>query len=222
MTEFFQTVLNFFQMILQVDVLINTLALQMGVWLYALIFFVIFAETGLVFMPFLPGDSLLFAVGALSAASPSFDIRIYIPLLISASIIGDSANYFVGRKYGRSLFEKKHFLSGLFNIKYLQQTEEFYIRRGQMAVVIARFLPIVRTLAPFVGGLTKMPYRKFLFLSAGGSVLWVSTFCLAGYFFGQIPIIRENFTLLVMGIVALSVVPLIVGFFKQCLNKKST
>lgn len=222
MTEFFEAAINFFQIILQVDVLINTLALQMGVWLYALIFFIIFAETGLVFMPFLPGDSLLFAVGALSAASPSFDIRIYIPLLISASIIGDSTNYYVGRKYGRNLFEKKHFLSRFFKIKYLSQTEEFYIRRGQIAVMIARFLPIVRTLAPFVGGLTKMPYRNFLFLSATGSVLWVSIFCLAGYFFGQIPIIRENFTLLVMGIIVLSVVPLIIGFLKRVFMKKST
>ncbi len=214
--------MEYIEAIFKLDVIINTLAAQMGPWLYALIFLVIFAETGLVFMPFLPGDSLLFAVGALSAASPSFDIRIYIPLLISASIIGDSTNYYVGRNYGRSLFEKKHFLSRLFNIKYLHQTEQFYAERGRIAVMIARFLPIVRTLAPFVGGLTKMPYRSFISLSALGSVLWVSTFCLAGYFFGQIPVIRENFTLLVMGIVALSLLPLFIGLLKRILMKKNT
>ncbi len=214
--------MEYIEAVLKLDVFINTLATQMGPWLYALIFFVIFAETGLVFMPILPGDSLLFAVGALSAASPSFDIRIYIPLLICASIIGDSTNYYVGRKYGRRLFEKKHFLSQLFNIKYLQQTEQFYAERGRKAVMIARFLPIVRTLAPFVGGLTKMPYRSFFSLSALGSILWVSIFCLAGYFFGQIPVIRENFTLLVMGIVALSLLPIFIGLLKRILMKKNT
>lgn len=214
--------IEYIHAILKLDVFINTLAAQMGLWLYALIFLVIFAETGLVFMPFLPGDSLLFAVGALSASSGSFDIRIYIPLLISASIIGDNVNYYVGRTYGRSLFEKKHFLSRLFNIKYLVQTENFYAERGRFAVMIARFLPIVRTLAPFVGGLTQMPYKSFLALSAAGSVLWVSLFCLAGYFFGQIPIIRENFTLLVMGIVGLSVLPILISFLKRSMMKKNT
>lgn len=214
--------MEYIEAVLKLDVFINTLAAQMGPWLYALIFFVIFAETGLVFMPFLPGDSLLFAVGALSASSPSFDIKIYIPLLIMASIIGDSTNYYVGRNYGRSLFEKKHFLSRLFNISYLYQTEMFYAEKGKIAVMIARFLPIVRTLAPFVGGLTKMPYRTFLTLSALGSVLWVSIFCLAGYFFGQIPIIRENFTLLVMGIVGLSLLPIFIGLLKRALLKKNT
>lgn len=214
--------MEYIEAVLKLDVFINTLAAQMGVWLYALIFLVIFAETGLVFMPFLPGDSLLFAVGALSASSQSFDIRIYIPLLICASIIGDSTNYYVGRKYGRSLFYKQHILSRFFNVKYLEQTEQFYAERGRIAVMIARFLPIVRTLAPFVGGLTKMPYKNFVFLSSVGSVLWVSIFCLAGYFFGQIPVIRENFTLLVMGIVGLSLLPLLIGLLKRVLLKKNT
>lgn len=214
--------MEYIEAILKLDVFINTLAAQMGLWLYALIFLVIFAETGLVFMPFLPGDSLLFAAGALSASSQSFDIRIYIPLLICASIIGDSTNYFVGRKYGRSLFYKQHALSRFFNVKYLEQTEQFYAERGRIAVMIARFLPIVRTLAPFVGGLTKMPYKNFVFLSSIGSILWVSTFCLAGYFFGQIPVIRENFTLLVMGIVGLSLLPLCIGLLKRVLLKKNT
>lgn len=209
-------------MLLQLDVLINTLAAQFGVWLYVLIFLVIFAETGLVFLPFLPGDSLLFAVGALSAASPHFDIKIYIPLLFCAAIIGDSTNYYVGKKYGRSLFEKKHFLSSLFKMKYLVQTEQFYLRRGAVAVALARFIPILRTLAPFVGGLTKMPYRKFLALSVIGSFFWVNIFCLAGYFFGQIPIIRENFTLLVMGIVGMSLMPLFISIINQILFKKNT
>lgn len=214
--------IEYLEMLLHLDVLINTLADQLGPWLYVLIFFVIFAETGLVFLPFLPGDSLLFAVGALAAASSFFDIRIYIPLLFCAAVIGDSTNYYVGKKFGRKLFTEKHILSPLFRIKYLEQTERFYQEKGASAVAFARFIPILRTLAPFVGGLTKMPYRKFLTLSILGSFFWINIFCLAGYFFGQIPVIRENFTLLVMGIVGMSLLPLFISLIRQVMFKKNT
>lgn len=207
------------QKILKIDVYINLLAAQLGSGLYAVLFLIIFAETGLVFMPFLPGDSLLFAVGALASSSPYFRIEILIPLLISASIIGDSVNYFVGFKYGRMLFQTEHRLSKLFNPKYLKETEDFYQKRGSIAVFIARFMPIIRTFAPFVAGLTQMPYRKFIVLSVSGSVVWVSLFTLAGYFFGQIPFIRENFTFLVMGIVGFSLLPFILSLLKKILKK---
>lgn len=214
--------LEFLQTILKLDVFINTLASQMGGGLYLLIFLVIFAETGLVFMPFLPGDSLLFAVGALSASSNYFKIEIYIPLLMLASIMGDSTNYYVGQKFGRKLFESKHILSKLFNKSYLIKTEKFYLEKGQSAVVLARFLPIVRTLAPFVAGLTKMPYKTFVGLSILGSILWVPLFCLAGFYFGQIPVIRENFTLLVMGIILISLLPIFINLVKSLLCKKES
>ncbi len=214
--------IEYLQLILKLDVFINTLADQMGLWLYLLIFLIIFAETGLVFLPFLPGDSLLFAVGALSAASSLFRIDYYIPLLIFASIFGDSTNYFAGRKYGRRLFEEPHALFKLFNVSYLKKTEEFYQKKGSIAVATARFIPIIRTLAPFVAGLTKMPYNRFIKLSVLGSVSWVSIFTLAGYFFGQIPFFKNNFTSLVMGIIAFSLIPMFYALLKSIINKKNT
>lgn len=222
MIEFLTMLFEYVKMLLQLDVLINSLALQMGPWLYLLIFLVIFSETGLVFMPFLPGDSLLFAVGALSAASVHFDIKIYIPLLFCAAIFGDSTNYFVGSRFGRRLFEQKHFMSRLFKVEYLIQTERFYDSHGPRAVMFARFFPILRTLAPFVAGLTKMSYRRFIAMSVIGTVFWVNLFCLAGYFFGQIPIVRENFTLLVMGIILISVTPLLISITRNYFRKRNT
>ena len=210
---------EFIQQLLHLDILINQMAEQFGLWLYFILFLIIFCETGLVVMPFLPGDSLLFAVGALSASSPYFKVEALIPLLILASVVGDSLNYFIGLKFGRRLFEQSHKLSFLFNPKYLKQTEDFYIKRGAWAVSISRFLPIVRTFAPFVGGLTKMPYRRFLSLSLIGSVAWVHIFCLAGYFFGRIPFIQQNFTMLVMGIIGFSLAPLLFGVIRNLIKK---
>lgn len=201
--------LELFSRILHLDVFINDMAALMGPWMYLILFLVIFCETGLVITPFLPGDSLLFAVGALSAASPHFDIKIFIPLLIAASILGDSTNYWLGRNFGRKAFESEHRFSRFFNKKYLRQTEDFYEKRGVLAVFLARFAPIIRTFAPFVAGITKMPYKKFVTYSVSGSITWVGLFTLAGYFFGQIPFIQKNFTLLVLGIIGFSLAPLL-------------
>lgn len=209
---------EWFQKILKIDDYINVLAVQLGSGLYIVLFAVIFAETGLVFFPFLPGDSLLFAVGALASSSPYFEIAVLIPLLISASLLGDSTNYYIGRKYGRSLFETKHVFSKFMKPKYLHDTEDFYKKRGDLAVVFARYIPIVRTLAPFVAGVTMMPYRKFLTYSIVGSVSWVSIFTLAGYFFGQIPFIKHNFTFLILGVIAFSMLPIFIGFLKKLLK----
>ena len=215
-----ETVIEIFKKILHLDVLINDMALVMGPWMYLILFLVIFCETGLVVTPFLPGDSLLFAVGALSAASPHFDIKIFIPLLIAASILGDSTNYFIGRNFGRKAFEREHRFSRFFNKKYLRQTEEFYEKRGVLAVFLARFAPIVRTFAPFVAGITKMRYNRFLTYSILGSITWVGIFTLAGYFFGQIPFIQKNFTLLVLGIIGFSLAPLLFAAIRNYKEKR--
>lgn len=209
--------LELLESILRIDVTINHWAQQMGPWLYVVLFLIIFCETGLVVTPFLPGDSLLFAVGALSAANPeNFKIEILIPLLIAAAVIGDSLNYFIGKKFGRKLFEKDSFF---FRQKYLCQTEAFYQKHGGKSVFLARFFPIIRTFAPFVGGLSDMPCRHFIKMSILGSICWILLFVLAGYFFGQIPFIQKNFTYLVMGIVLVSLLPIIIATFKKLIIK---
>ena len=221
MTEIFATVLEFLKSLLQLDVLINQWAAQFGPWLFIILFLVIFCETGLVVTPFLPGDSLLFAVGALCATSPYFNIWIFLPLLMCASILGDSTNYWIGRKYGRRLFEPDHSFARFFKKKYLDDTEEFYKKRGPIAVTLARFFPIVRTFAPFVAGLTAMRYSLFVTLSVIGSIAWISLFLLMGYFFGQVPLIKENFTALVMGIIFVSLAPLVFRFFQNLMKKRT-
>ena len=213
--------IEFLQSLLHIDVLINQLATQLGVWLFVVLFLIIFAETGLVVMPFLPGDSLLFAVGAMAATSEYFPIQILIPLLCVASIVGDSTNYFIGRNYGRRLFEVEHRFSKFFNKKYLVQTAEFYKKRGKIAVAISRFLPIFRTFAPFVAGLTKMNYGVFVRFSVVGSIAWVNVFALVGYFFGRIPFIQKNFTLLVMGIIGFSLAPILLSILSNLIKKRS-
>ncbi|MES2803057.1 MAG: VTT domain-containing protein [Bdellovibrionota bacterium] len=206
--------------ILHLDQTLNLWLQLYGTGVYLVLFLIIFAETGLVIMPFLPGDSLLFAAGALCAIN-AVDLRIefLIPLLILSSLLGDSLNYYVGLKYGRRLFESKHGLSFLFSPKYLKVTEEFYIKKGLWAVSLARFFPIIRTFAPFVAGLTKMPYKSFVKMSILGSIAWVSIFATAGYLFGQIPFVQKNFTALVMAVVGLSLTPFIVGVIRRTFVK---
>lgn len=156
-------------------------------------------------MPFLPGDSLLFAVGALAAKPDFLKIENIIPLLIFAAVLGDSSNYFVGRKLGRSLFDREVFF---LKKSYLISTEEFFQKKGVWAVSLSRFFPIIRTMSPFFAGMSLFSYRKFVALSLLGSIGWVLIFTLAGYFFGHIDIIQKNFTLLVLGIIVISLVPM--------------
>lgn len=209
--------LELFESLLRIDITINQWAHQLGPWLYVVLFLIVFCETGLVVTPFLPGDSLLFAVGALSAAKPeNFRIEILIPLLILAAVAGDSLNFFLGRKLGRKLFERNSFF---FRQKYLHQTEDFFQNHGGKSVLLARFFPIMRTFAPFVGGVSGMPYLRFIKMSFFGSIAWVLIFSMAGFFFGQIPFIQENFTLLVMGIIAVSLLPFVVAVFKKLIIK---
>ncbi len=208
---------EFFHALLNIDQTILLWAQQWGLFLYVILFLIIFAETGLIVTPFLPGDSLLFAVGAMAATSDAFEIKILIPLLICAALLGDSVNFLVGKKFGRKLFEKE---SIFFKKSYLQKTEQFYLKHGTRAVFLARFFPILRTFAPFVAGLGQMNYRTFFSMSFLGSICWISLFSLAGFFFGQIPVIQKNFTLLVMALVLLPAVPIVIAALKSILNKR--
>lgn len=206
--------------ILHLDQTLNIWLQMYGAGVYLVLFLIIFAETGLVVTPFLPGDSLLFAAGALCSINPvDLRVELLIPLLICASLIGDSVNYFVGLKFGRRAFETKHKLSFMFSPKHLVATEEFYEKKGPWAVSLARFFPIIRTFAPFVAGLTKMPYKVFLKMSFVGSVAWVTVFTMAGFLFGQIPFVQKNFTVLVMGVVGLSLTPFLLGVIKKTFVK---
>ncbi len=210
--------LEIIQSILHLDVTIQNWAASYGAYLYVLLFIIIFCETGLVVTPFLPGDSLLFATGALCASSNALDIQLIIPLLISAAVLGDSTNYFLGRKLGRKVFTQD---SIFFRQKYLDKTEDFYAKHGTKAVFLARFFPILRTFAPFVAGVGNMSYRIFLSMSLSGTFIWILVFTLAGYFFGQIPLVQKNFTLLVMALLILPAVPIIIATLKPYLKKTS-
>lgn len=208
---------EFIDSILHIDVTLIEWAGTWGTLLYLILFLIIFCETGLVFMPFLPGDSLLFAVGALAARPGFLRVENIIPLLIIAAILGDSTNYLVGRKLGRSLFDREYWF---LKKKYLASTEEFFEKKGVWAVSLSRFFPIIRTMAPFFAGMSLIRYRKFLALSAAGSVAWVFIFVLAGYYFGNVEIIKNNFTLLVLGIIGVSLAPMVINVYKSIRKRR--
>jgi membrane-associated protein len=197
--------------ILHVDQHLLELFRDYGVWIYAILFLIVFCETGLIVTPFLPGDSLLFAAGALAAAS-GLDVHLLAVLLFIAAVLGDSVNYAIGRRSGMRLFRDPR--SRIFRRDYLDRTERFYAKHGPKTIVIARFIPIVRTFAPFVAGVGTMPYRIFLFWNVAGAFLWVGSFIYAGYAFGDLPVVRENFTLLILGIIVVSVMPVVIEAIK--------
>lgn len=181
---------------------------MLGPWLYLVLFLIVFCETGLVVTPFLPGDSLLFAVGALAALPNSgLDIVLITALLTVAAIAGDSLNYKIGGIFGeRALAGQYRFISQ----RHLLRTQEFFVKYGRRAVVLARFAPILRTFAPFVAGLGRMPYQRFVFSNVLGAVLWVVGFCAAGYVFGNIPSVKRNFHIVIIAIVVISLIPVVV------------
>jgi membrane-associated protein len=191
--------------ILHIDTHLQELIAQYGAWVYAILFLIVFCETGLIVMPFLPGDSLLFAAGAF-AASGSMELVPLMVLLMIAAILGDAVNYAVGNYLGpKALTGRYRFLKP----EYLQKTQNFYDRYGGKTLIIARFVPIVRTFAPFLAGVGGMPYRKFAFYNITGAVLWVISMTGCGYLFGNIPFIRENFSAVVLGIIVVSLLPAI-------------
>ena len=207
---------NPIDIILHLDVYLDMLVRDYGVWIYAILFLVIFCETGLVVMPFLPGDSLLFIAGAV-AAGGGMDPVLLGGLLMLAAILGDSTNYVIGRTAGERLFSNPN--SKIFRRDYLQKTHDFYDRHGGKTVTMARFLPIFRTFAPFVAGVARMPYPRFFGFSVFGTILWVGGLVTLGYFFGNVPFIKKNLSLLVVGIILLSLVPMIVGVVRSRLGR---
>lgn len=201
--EFIRFVIDF---ILHIDVHLAELVAQYGVWVYGILFLILFCETGLVVTPFLPGDSLLFVAGAL-ASLPSNDINVHImvALMVTAAILGDAINYTIGRVFGEKLFSNPD--SKIFRRSYLDKTHQFYEKHGGKAIILARFVPIIRTFAPFVAGMGKMSYRHFAAYNVIGALVWVLLFTYAGYLFGNVPIVQNNLKLLIVAIIVVSILP---------------
>ena len=213
--EFFSFIIDF---ILHIDQHLTELAAQYGVWIYGILFLIIFCETGLVVMPLLPGDSLLFAAGSIAAIG-KMNIHLMVVLLIIAAILGDAVNFMVGKFFGEKLFANPN--SKIFKQSHLQKTQQFYAKHGGKTIILARFIPIVRTFAPFVAGMGHMTYHHFLAYNVIGGVLWVTLFSYLGYFFGNLPIVKDNLSLVLVAIIVLSVLPAIVEIIrhKRAANK---
>lgn len=200
------------EIILHLDKYLDLIIRSYGVWTYALLFLIIFCETGLVITPFLPGDSLLFAAGTFTAIG-SLDVGLLIILLSIAAIAGDNVNYWIGYFAGSKAFIEKE--TRFLNKEYLNRTHRFYEKHGGKTIVIARFLPIIRTFAPFVAGVGRMTYRRFTVYNIAGGIVWVLTFVLGGYFFGNIPFVKNNFTVVILAIIFVSFLPGVIELLHQ-------
>ncbi len=209
-----QYIQSFIDIILHLDVHLTELVTQYGVLTYAILFGIIFAETGLVVTPFLPGDSLLFASGAIAALG-SLNIWLIVALLIVAAVGGDTANYWIGHFFGRKIVDNPKIK--FINQEHIDKTEQFFKKHGGKTIILARFVPIVRTFAPFVAGIGSMHYRTFIFYNILGGSLWVSVFTLAGYYFGNLDFVKHNFHYVIFAIIGLSLVPVVYEFWQ---NKK--
>ncbi|HEI8498664.1 TPA: DedA family protein [Proteus mirabilis] len=206
LTQFADLIKFLIDFILHIDVHLAELVAQYGTWVYAILFLIIFCETGLVVTPFLPGDSLLFVAGALSALDTNdVNVHLMVLLLLFAAILGDAVNYSIGRIFGEKLFSNPN--SRIFKREYLDKTHAFYEKHGGKAIILARFVPIVRTFAPFVAGMGKMSYRHFAFYNVTGAIAWVLLFTYAGYFFGDLDIVQKNLKLLIAAIIVISILP---------------
>ena len=202
---------NLIDFVLHLDKYLNLIIQNFGLGTYAILFLIIFAETGLVAAPFLPGDSLLFTAGVFAAAG-SLNVMWLFVLLSVAAILGDSANYAVGKFLGPKMF-KKH--SRFLKKEYLDKTHKFYDKYGKKTIVLARFVPIVRTFAPFVAGIGKMDYRQFLLYNIAGGISWVAIFVFGGYYFGNIPLVKENLTAFILLIIVLSILPAVIEVWRH-------
>lgn len=199
-------------LVVHLDQHLTLLLQQYGAWVYVLLFMIVFAETGLVVTPFLPGDSLLFVAGTLAAVG-GMDVRLLITLLSLAAIAGDTVNYWFGSYLGPKVFHRED--SRLLNRRHLERTHAFYERHGGKTIVIARFVPIIRTFAPFVAGIGRMPYGRFLAYNVAGAVLWVVSLTLAGYYFGNLPFVKRNLSLVILGIIILSILPGVIEYLRH-------
>ena len=215
--EFFSFIIDF---ILHIDQHLTELAAQYGVWIYGILFLIIFCETGLVVMPLLPGDSLLFAAGSIAAIG-KMNIHLMVVLLIIAAILCDAVNVVIGKYFGEKLFSNPN--SKIFKQSHLQKTQQFYAKHGGKTIIMARFIPIVRTFAPFVAGMGHMSYHHFLAYNVIGGVLWVTIFSYLGYFFGNMDIVKDNLSLVLVAIIVLSILPAIIEIIrhKRAANKAS-
>ncbi len=207
--------------ILHIDQYLEIFLQDYGVWVYAILFLIIFVETGLVVMPFLPGDSLLFATGMLAAQFPeSLNVWLVMILLFIAAVSGDAVNYSIGKATGMRIVDFRIFSYQPVKNEHIEKTHEFYEKYGSKTIVIARFVPIVRTLAPFVAGIGRMDYKTFLTYNVAGGFIWVFGITLCGYFLGNIPIIKDNFSKVVLLIILLSVLPILYSVIKERMKKK--
>ncbi len=214
--EFFSKIVDLF---LHLDQYLTNIISEYGTWTYLILFLVIFVETGLVVMPFLPGDSLLFAAGAL-AANPENNLNVVLlmTLLFIAAFLGDTLNYTIGDYLGPKVFRRDYrFLKR----KYLLQTQAFYEKHGGKTIIFARFIPIIRTFAPFVAGVGTMKYSRFISYNIIGGFIWVVAFTMIGFFFGNLPIVKKNFTLIIFAIIFISILPPIIEFIKHKFAKNS-
>ena len=214
MMSIFHQLLDF---VLHIDQHLTELVQTYHETVYLILALIIFCETGLVFTPFLPGDSLLFAAGAIAARPDTISIQLLLPLLFVAAVFGDSSNYWIGKLTGQQLVASKR---NLIKKEYLDKTHSFYQLHGGKTVVLARFMPILRTFAPFVAGLGAMDYRKFLSFSVIGNLLWISIFTLAGFAFGNIPWVQKHFSTLILGIILISLLPMLIAYLRGRLNKQ--
>jgi membrane-associated protein len=208
--ELLHLILDF---VLHLDRHLVELLVRFDTWIYAIIFLVIFAETGLVVTPFLPGDSLIFALGALAAVDTSGTLSapLLTVLLSLAAILGNTVNYAIGKAIGRQAFSGRY---RFIRLDYLQQTERYFERHGALTIVLSRFAPIIRTFAPFVAGIGRMNYAKFQAYNVLGALLWVALFTWTGYFFGNLPLMKQNFGLVTLGIIIVSLLPMVVMMVK--------
>ena len=209
---------NLIDFILHIDQHLIELTQTYGLWIYAILFLIVFCETGLVVTPFLPGDSLLFAAGAVAALG-GMNVHIAAALLLAAAVIGDAVNFAIGKYFGEKLFAKPD--SRVFKREYLDKTHAFYEKYGGKTIILARFVPIVRTFAPFMAGMGNMHYGRFIRYNIIGALMWVGLLTYAGYFFGELPVVKNNFGLVVIGIIVVSVLPMAVEIAKANWGKKA-
>ena len=207
-----EMILKFFDMLLHLDKYIDLLIRDYGMWTYLIFFIIVFCETGLVVTPFLPGDSLLFVAGTFAALG-SLNLMWLLVILSAAAILGDTINYWIGNYIGPKVFQMQN--SRVFRKEYLDRTHQFYEKYGPITIVIGRFIPIIRTFAPFLAGVGSMTYGKFLVYNVVGGILWIASFTLGGYFFGNLPFVKKNFTAVIIAIIIISVMPTVIEYVRQ-------